>query len=95
MEGRNFVEKYLIENDNYTLEAKGANGGEFFQYVYKIQKSPAAQKLELWEKGKIEIPRWIVYSSMIVFVFLAVLFSGSLYVLGNLKPPSQRFFLVH
>ncbi|CAF1131613.1 unnamed protein product, partial [Brachionus calyciflorus] len=88
MSAKSFVNQFLIDKDTYTLEAKGSNPGEFYQFVYKIQKSPAVQKLELWEKGIVEIPRWIVFSSIMVFVFLAVLFSGSLYVLGNLKPDS-------
>ncbi|CAF0956209.1 unnamed protein product [Brachionus calyciflorus] len=88
MDSEDFVHTYIMDENSYILQSPKDKNGQFTEYVYKIEKSPATKNLILWEKGIVEIPRWIVYASILVFIFILTLFIASLVVLGNLKPDS-------
>ncbi|CAF0887318.1 unnamed protein product, partial [Brachionus calyciflorus] len=60
MDSEEFVHTYIMDENSYILQSPKDKNGQFNEYVYKIEKSPATQNLILWEKGIVEIPRWIV-----------------------------------
>ncbi|RNA27434.1 prion-like-(Q N-rich) domain-bearing 25 [Brachionus plicatilis] len=79
-----FVAEKLVDKGSYILN--GYSGNDFYQFEYKVQKSEAARNLELHENALVEIPRWIVYFSIPVMIFLIAFFTGALITMGSVKP---------
>ena len=59
----NFVRKVLADKNAYLVNGNSSNDVKA-QIEYKDIKSPAVEKLELLSKGKVLIPRWLVYTDI-------------------------------
>lgn len=84
---KNTAEKFVIEKlaDKGSFFLNGYVGDDFYQFEYKVQKSEAAKKLELLENGLVEVPRWMVYFSIPILIFLVAFFTGALVTMGSVK----------
>ena len=58
-EAKNFVRTLLSDKGSYFLEGNASNDVKA-QMEYKDVKSPAVEKMSLWSKGIIEVPKWLV-----------------------------------
>ncbi|CAF0931904.1 unnamed protein product [Brachionus calyciflorus] len=99
MESKNiaesFVRNVLADKESYLLNAKKldhSNKCDLYQFEYKVEKSKAVLNMELLEKGLVEIPRWIVYVSLIIMTFLIAFFILSLLTLGNIIGKSDAMY---
>ncbi|RNA20844.1 prion-like-(Q N-rich) domain-bearing 25 [Brachionus plicatilis] len=83
-EPEKFVRNVLADRSSYILN--GYSNDHFYQFEYKVEKSEAVRNLELHKNGLVEVPRWIVYFSIPVMIFLIALFTGALIAMGSVKP---------
>lgn len=79
-----FVTQKLTDKKSHIIN--GYVGDDLFQFEYKVKKSEAAQNLELHENALLEIPKWVVYFSIPIIIFLLAFFIGALVTMGNLQP---------
>lgn len=79
-----FVRKDIANKNSFILN--GYSGNDFYQFEYKVEKSKAAKNLELYSNGLVEVPRWAVYFSISVLIFLIVFFSIALFTMSRIKP---------
>jgi hypothetical protein len=67
-----FVRSLLADKGSYVINGNASNEVNT-QIEYKEVKSSAFEKLNLWSKGKVQIPRWlvkiIIYSMRIFWVY--------------------------
>ena len=54
-----FVRGLLADKGSYVINGNASNDVKA-QIEYKEIKSPALERLKLWSKGKVQIPRWLV-----------------------------------
>ena len=54
-----FVRGILAYKCSYVINGNASNGVST-QIEYKEVKSPAVERMNLWSKGKVLIPKWLV-----------------------------------
>ena len=54
-----FVRGLLADKGSYVINGNASNEVNA-QIEYKEVKSAALERLKLWSKGKVQIPRWLV-----------------------------------
>jgi hypothetical protein len=54
-----FVRKLLSDKGSYLIDGKESNDVSA-QMEYKDIKSAAVEKMSLWSKGLVEVPKWLV-----------------------------------
>jgi len=54
-----FVRGLLADKGSYVINGNASNGVST-QIEYKEVKSPAVERMNLWSKGKVLIPKWLV-----------------------------------
>lgn len=54
-----FVKSLLVDKRSYLIDGNDTNEIKV-QIEYKDVKSPAVEKLSLWSKGLVEVPKWMV-----------------------------------
>ena len=54
-----FVRSLLADKGSYVINGNASNEVQA-QIEYKDVKSPAVEKLSLWSKGIVRIPKWLV-----------------------------------
>jgi hypothetical protein len=58
-ESPQFVRSIISDKGSYVINGNASNDVTT-QIEYKEVKSPAFERLNLWSKGKVQIPRWLV-----------------------------------
>ena len=54
-----FVRSLLADKGAYVINGNASNDVNA-QIEYKDVKSPAVEKMSLWSKGLVEVPKWLV-----------------------------------
>lgn len=79
-----FVSQKLTDKQSHIIN--GYLGDDLFQFEYKVEKSKAVRDLEIHENGLVEVPKWVVYFSIPVMIFILAFFIGTLVTMANVKP---------